>query len=78
MPTGRKASGSPGAAPRKRSGGNVHEAQRGTEAIKLRLPPGYAAKLRELAESDGYSASEWVATWIDMAQMPGETRPPKR
>jgi predicted ArsR family transcriptional regulator len=66
-----------GAAPRKRSGGNVHEAQRGTEAVKLRLPPGYAAKLRTLAESDGYSISEWVASFVDMAERDIQ-RPPKR
>jgi hypothetical protein len=60
-----------------RSGSYVHEAQRGTEQIKLRLPPGYAARLRALAESDGYGVSEWVATWIEMAER-GEQRPAKR
>ncbi len=51
------------------------------DTIKLRLPLGYKARLQRLAEEDGYSASEWVATWIEMAeheQAEWRARPPKR
>lgn len=38
------------------------------DAIKLRLPRGYKARLGALCESEGQSASKLVATWIDGAE----------
>lgn len=58
---------------RHRSGARLTEAQRAatcerSERLQVRLRPGYAARLRALSESDGYSVAEWIETWIEMAE----------
>jgi hypothetical protein len=55
-----------GATPRRRSGPNIPEHQRGTVSVKLRVSEWHRDKLRELSESDGHSMSRWVETWIEM------------
>jgi len=37
----------------------------GGERLNLRLPTGLTARLRALAESDGYSIAEWIETWVE-------------
>lgn len=44
-----------------RSGSYVHEAQRHTERVVLRLPPEMASTLRERAEAQGMTLSGYVA-----------------
>lgn len=56
---GRKAPAPEGA--KKASGRNVTEAERGTVAVKLRLPPEVAEDLDELAERWGVTRSGAVA-----------------
>jgi hypothetical protein len=56
-----------------RSGTRLTEAQRSEtcerpEALKVRLRPGYRARLRALSEDDGYSVAEWIETWVEMAE----------
>lgn len=46
------------------SGPNISEAQRGTESVKIRLGPGYKARLKTLAEAAGYTLGEWVEAQI--------------
>lgn len=58
---------------RARSGARLTEAQRAatcerSERLQVRLRPGYAARLRALSESDGYSVAEWIETWIEEAE----------
>lgn len=58
---------------RSRSGTRLTEAQRAEtcerpEALKVRLRPGYRARLRALSEDDGYSVAEWIETWVEMAE----------
>lgn len=58
---------------RARSGSRLTEAQRAatcerSERLQVRLRPGYAARLRALSESDGYSVAEWIETWIEEAE----------
>ncbi len=60
-------------AARHRSGARLTEAQRAatcerSERLQVRLRPGYAARLRALSESDGYSVAEWIETWIEEAE----------
>lgn len=57
----------------RRSGTRLTEAQRAEtcerpEALKVRLRPGYRARLRALSEEDGYSVAEWIETWVEMAE----------
>lgn len=65
-----KAPGKPG--PRaSRSGPNIPETQRATEAIKLRLPPATAALLRDLAEEYDVSVSGLVDACVHAAHNSG-------
>lgn len=48
-----------------RSGPNVPEEARSTEAIKLRLPPAAAAKLRQLGAKHPGGISGAVADWLE-------------
>lgn len=48
-----------------RSGTNIAEAERGTEAVKLRLPPAAAAKLRQLGAEHPGGISGAVAAWLE-------------
>jgi hypothetical protein len=51
------------------------------DTIKLRLPLGYKARLQRLAEEDGYSVADWVATMVEMAESEIAAlrqRPPRR
>lgn len=52
---------------RKASGVNIPEAQRGTVAVKLRLPPDVADDLDELAARLGLTRSGAVAWLLDQA-----------
>lgn len=47
-----------------RSGSYVHESQRHTERVVLRLPPDVAASLRVRAEREGMTLSAFVARLI--------------
>jgi hypothetical protein len=71
----------------KRSGTVLTEAERAsrserTDRLSLRLRPGYVARLRALADEDGYSAAEWIETFVDTAESEiaefREQRPAKR
>ena len=58
---------------RSRSGTRLTEDQRSAtcerpESLKVRLRPGYRARLRALSEEDGYSIAEWIETWVEMAE----------
>lgn len=55
-----------------RSGSYVHEAQRSTEAVKLRLEPDVAELLRASAEHEELSLSEYVTRLVRAGQL--ETR----
>ena len=55
---------------RHRSGARLTEAQRAatcerSERLQVRLRPGYAARLRALSESDGYTVAEIIESWVD-------------
>lgn len=47
-----------------RSGSNISEAERGTEAIKLRLSPDDAAQLRALGAAHPRGLSGVVTDWL--------------
>lgn len=57
---------------RKASGRNVREDERGTVAVKLRLPPDVAEDLDELAERWGVTRSGAVAKLVEEAKGDGE------
>ena len=50
--------------PKKASGANVEEWQRGTERLMLRLPADVAATVRERAASKGIAISAYVAELV--------------
>ena len=50
--------------PKKASGANVGEWQRGTERIVLRLPPDVAATVRARAEAEELTLSAYVARLV--------------
>jgi hypothetical protein len=67
--TGARNGAAPTAAKRtSRSGRSLTESERRTESLKVRLQPGYKARLAALAESDGYSIAEWIETWVEMSE----------
>lgn len=51
-----------------RSGPNVSNAQRGTEQVLLRCPPGIKARLAALAERDGVTMGAWLAAAVEEAE----------
>lgn len=55
-----------------RSGQNIPEGQRGTIAIKLRLPPDVAETLKALADERGLGQSELVTELVREAEGRGE------
>ena len=64
--------------PKKASGVNIPEAQRGTVAIKLRVPPEVAEELDDLAERWGLTRSGAVGRLVEEAMAPVEwNEPPK-
>ena len=54
----------PAPKPKKASGANVGEWQRGTEAIKLRLPADVAATIRARAAAKAMTVSGYVAELV--------------
>jgi hypothetical protein len=59
-----------------RSGPQLSEArlrELGWERLSLRLRRGVKARLRALAETDGYTLAEWIETWVEMAER-GDSR----
>lgn len=52
-------------APKKASGRNIPEAERGTVQVKLRLPPDVAEDLDELASKWGLTRSGAVARLLE-------------
>ena len=51
-----------------RSGSYVHESQRHTERVVLRLPPDVAEALRTRAEAEGHTLSGYVAHLLTLAR----------
>lgn len=52
------------APPKRKPGVSIPEAQRHTVAIKLRLSPGAAERLRELADEEGLTLAAWVTSLV--------------